>query len=80
MRGEVVVTPAVLDPETGEVVTPAVYNTPPTTANALLTQVQNEFADDFTSQQVLAILTKMVEYSKHDGTGNWAFYSANVIL
>lgn len=57
-----------------------VYNTPPSNAAGLLSAVQDEFADDFTPIQVEAILTKMVEYSKYDGTGNWTFYKNNVIL
>ena len=80
MRGEVLITPAIIDSETGEITTPAVYNTPPTTAAQLLSQVQDDFSDDFTSGQVTAILTKMVEYSKHDGSGDWTYYKTNVIL
>jgi len=72
MRGEVVVIPEVID-------TPAVYNIPPDDAAELLSLVQDDFAGDFTAAQVTAILTKMVEYSKHDGTGNWAYYSAEVV-
>jgi len=79
MRGEVVVTPAVIDPETGEVTQEAVYNTPPSTALQLLNAVQNEFEDSFTSAQVEAILTRMVEYSKYDGTGDWAYYKTEVV-
>jgi len=54
--------------------------TPPSTANQLLTQIQDEFSDDFTSGQVNAILTKMVQYSRFDGSGDWTFYRNNVIL
>ena len=79
MRGEVLVTPAEYDPETGEETSPAVYNTPPSTAGALLTQVQDDFADDFSGPQVQAILTKMVEFSKHDGSGDWIFYKTEVV-
>ena len=79
MRGEVLITPAVIDPGTGEIITPAVYNTPPANAAELLVEVRDAFVDVFTSAQVEAVLTKMVEYSKHDGTGNWAFYAAEVI-
>jgi len=80
MRGEVIVTPEVVDPDTGEVTTPAVYNTPPADSGELLTTIQDDFSDDFTSGQVTAVLTKMVKYSKHDGSGNWNFYKNNVIL
>jgi len=80
MRGEVLITPAVIDPETGEITTAAVYNTPPTSASELLSDVEDAFIDVFTSTQVEAVLTRMVEYSKHDGSGDWTYYSANVIL
>jgi hypothetical protein len=53
--------------------------TPPSTSGELVTAIEGLFADDFTSAQVTAILTKMVEYSKHDGTGTWAYYSSEVI-
>ena len=79
MRGEVLITPAELDPETGEVITPAVYNTPPSTAGELLTAVQDEFSDVFTGAQVNAILSKMIDYSKYDGTGDWEFYATEVV-
>ena len=75
-----IVTPAEYDEETGEETTPAVYNTPPATASALLTQVQDDFVEDFTSGQVQAILTKMVEFSKSNGSGDWDYYKTNVIL
>lgn len=80
MRGEVLVTPAVIDPQTGEVTTPAVYNTPPASSGALLSAVQDAYVDIFTGAQVNAILTRMVEYSKWDGTGDWTFYSTQVKL
>ena len=79
MRGEVLITPAEIDPETGEIITPAVYNDPVTNAATLLVEVRDAFADVFTSAQVEAVLTKMVEYSKHDGSGDWAFYSTEVV-
>lgn len=79
MRGELEITPAEIDPETNEIITPAVMNTPPTNATTLLSDVQDEFSEVFTNAQVSAILTKMVEYSKYDGSGDWAFYSSEVI-
>ena len=78
MRGEVLITPGEYDDE-GNEITPPVYNTPPVSAAALLSAVQDEFSDVFTAPQVQAVMTKMVEYSKHDGTGDWAFYSTEVI-
>jgi hypothetical protein len=79
MRGEIVITPAEVDQQTGEEITPAVYNTPPANAGALLAAVQDEFSDDFNPVQVTAILTKMVEYSKWNGSGDWVFYSNEII-
>jgi hypothetical protein len=79
MRGEVELVPAVIDPETGEITTPAVMNTPPDGAVALLAEVQDDYSEWFSGAEVTAILTRMVEYSIHDGTGNWVFYSTEVI-
>jgi hypothetical protein len=79
MRGEVIITPAVVDPETGEITIPAVYNTPPTNATILLNEIQDTFSDDFNAIQITAILTKMIEYSKWNGSGDWEYYSAEVI-
>ena len=79
MRGEVELVPAVKDPETGEITTPAVMNTPPISAAALLAEVQDDYSDYFSGAEVTAILTRMVEYSKYNGTGDWVFYSSNVI-
>jgi len=79
MRGEVLITPAEIDQVTGEEITPAVYNTPPANATALLSTVADEFSDIFTEAQVSAVLQKMVAYSKWDGSGDWAFYSSEVI-
>jgi len=78
MRGELLVTPAVIDPETGEVTTPAVYNTPPSTATALTNAVIVEYDEYFSAGETTAILTRMVEYSKNDGSGDWAFYKTEI--
>jgi len=74
MRGEVLVTPEEKDPKTGEVTTPAVYNTPPGTSTALVKAIEGSFVDEFTSTQVKAILTTMVKYSKADGSGTFTYY------
>ena len=79
MRGEVEIIPAGIDPETGEITVPAVMNIPPVGATALLAEVQDDYSKWFSGAEVTAILTRMVEYSIHDGTGNWAFYSSEVI-
>jgi len=79
MRGEVIVTPAVFDEE-GNEVAPVVYNTLPSTSTALKNLIKADFAEDFTEAQVTAILVKMLQYSKRDGSGDWAYYSSQVIL
>jgi len=53
-------------------------DTPPPTANALIEAVKDLFVDDFTETHVTAILTKMVEYSKHDGSGTRNYYRSEV--
>jgi len=55
------------------------YASAPTDAAELLAAVEDEFVATFTSSQVEAILTKMVQYSKGDGTGTWTFYSTEVV-
>lgn len=78
MREEHVVTPQQIDPQTGEVTQPAVYNDPITGPADLLARVSAMFSDNFTGAQVEAILTKMVEFSKRNGSGDWNFYSTEV--
>ena len=68
MRGEVVVP--------GD---PPVYNTPPSTASELIAVIKDSFVKDFTEGQVIAILTAMANYSKHDGSGTWAYYKVEVV-
>jgi len=79
MRGEIVVEPEVLDPETGEIITPAVYNTAPTVSTELLNLVKGSFVDEFTSEQISAILTKMIQYSKSTGDGTWTYYKTEIV-
>ena len=79
MRGQIEITPADVDQQTGKEINPAVYNTPPANAGALLAAVQDEFSDDFNPVQVTAILTKMVEYSRYSGDGTWEYYSNEII-
>jgi len=78
MRGEVLITPAVIGDD-GEVLEAEVYNTPPETSSALLAAVADDFSDDFTEGQVTAVLGKMLEYSRSTKDGNWAYYSQGVI-
>ena len=79
MLQQVVITPEVLDPITGEVVTPAVYNDAITGAADLLSRITDDFSEDLTGNQVQTILSAMVEDSKHDGTGDWNFYKTEVV-
>lgn len=78
MRGEVIITPAVVDID-GNITTPAIMNTPPATQNALTTIITPLFTD-FTSGQVTAIINAMIKWCKFDGTGTFAFYQSQVIL
>ncbi len=77
MRGEVLITGPVFG-ENGEITTPAVYNTSPNTASKLIDIITDDFSDDLSSDQVVTILTLMVEWSKSDGTGTWTFYKTEV--
>jgi len=45
MQGLVIVTPAVIDPETGEIITPAVYNTKPETIAELKIEAKKGFPE-----------------------------------
>jgi hypothetical protein len=79
MQGEVEITPAVKDPETGEITKPAVMNAPPVSAAALLAEVQDDYSEWFSKTEVTAILTRMVEYSKYSGNGTWEYYAQEVV-
>lgn len=78
MRGEIVITPAEYDEE-GVETKPAVYNIQPTTSVKLKDAVKVDFSDDFTETQINAILSKMILYSKHDGSGVWEFYKSEIV-
>ena len=79
MRGEILITPAVIDPETGEETTPAIFNTPPDNSTELLNIVKVFFINEFTEEQVTAILTKMIKFSKTDGSGTWIYYKTEIV-
>jgi hypothetical protein len=70
MRGELLITPEELDPVTGEVITAAVYNTPPATIADLKAEAAAEFADVFTVAQIGAVVDKMIEYCELDANGD----------
>ena len=83
MREEVLLQEAEIDPETGEVITPAVYNDQPEDLTELKALVSTEMDELFTEAQVGAAIDKMIEYSEIDesGTyiGTWAVYAAEVV-
>jgi len=79
LRGELVDTPEVVDPETGEVTTPATYVTPPASVAALKAAVDGEFSEEFSAGESAAVVDKMIAYSKADGTGDAAFYLSKVM-
>ena len=68
MRGELLVTPAVI--VDGVETTPAVYNTPPSTIPDLKAQAAAEFSDVFTVAEVGAVVDKLIEYAEVDTGGN----------
>ncbi len=71
-------TDVVLDPETGEVTTLATYQDIPSSVTELKDDVDTEFSGEFTSAQSGAVVDKMIEYSKHDGTGDAAYYLSKI--
>lgn len=79
MRGEYITTPAVLDTE-GNVTTPAVYAPVPTTQILLRQAIAPLFAADYPVLFCSNAVNKMIEQSKYDGTGNFAFYQSQIIL
>jgi len=80
MRGDVETTPAETDPKTGEVITPAKMNTPPTSQTALKNAVASKYTGDFNATQVGAIITKMIKCTKPAEKGDWTFYRTNIVL
>ncbi len=54
-------------------------DTPPATAVALRDAIKDAFVDDFNQTQITAILSKMILYSRHNGSGDWNFYKAEVV-
>ena len=78
-REEIIDTPAVYDQDTGELVTAATYVSAPTTLAGLKTAVYNEYSSEFTQTQSDAIVDKMMEMSKQDGDGDWAYYIVEIV-
>jgi len=83
MREEVLLVDEEIDPETGEVTTPAVFNDPPVDIVELKALVSTELDEVFTEAQVGAVINKMIEYSEIDADGNyigtWTVYAAEVV-
>jgi len=83
MREEILLEEEVLDPETGEVITPAVYNDQPADLVELKALVSTELDEVFTEAQVGAVIDKMIEYTEIDADGNyigtWSVYASEVI-
>jgi hypothetical protein len=82
MRGEILITPAVMDNNTfpPTVITPAVFNTPPTTQAALAIAVRADFLVDFPAPFIVSVVQEVIKMSKYDGTGTFAFYKSQIIL
>lgn len=78
MRQQVVVTPAVYDQD-GNLVTPVVYNDPIVDVTDLKAKIYLDFSDDLSVAQVGTLINALVEDSKHDSTGDWTFYSTEVV-
>jgi hypothetical protein len=80
MRGEVEITPAVIDPDTLETITPAVMNIPPADKTTLKDQVKDLFNDSFPNTFTGDVMEEMFSSSKYDGTGTFNFYASQIIL
>ena len=79
MRGEVIITEAILDSE-GFIITPAVMNTPPAIKTELKNIVKDEFNDTFPNTFTADVMEEMFAWSKYDGSGTYVFYSSQIIL
>ena len=83
MREEVILEEEVLDPETGEVITPAVYNDAPTDINELKSLIAVDHEDIFSVVEVGIVIDKMIDYSEldEDGApiGTQSVYAAEVV-
>jgi len=84
MREEVLLEEATYDPETGEELTPAVYNTAPTTVAELKAAVVAEsIGVIFTPTEIGVVIDRMIDYSELDEDGlpigTDAVYAAEVV-
>jgi len=85
MREEVLLEEGVYDPETGEEITPPVYNEAPATIPELKAEIKlNATNIIFTDAEIDAVIDRMILYSEIDENGDYigtpATYAANVVL
>lgn len=85
MREEVLLEEGVYDPETGEEITPPVYNEAPSTIDELKDEIiANSTGLIFTEEEIAYVIDRMILFSELDenGTpiGTAAVYATNVIL
>ena len=77
MKGQVIITPAVIDPETWEITKPAVYKTPPKTEAELQTECF-KLHEDCTNLAFNYLVASMVDHMTVEGTREaYALYFAN---
>jgi len=79
MREEIIITPAELDPETGEVITPAVMNTAPADAIDLAGVIAVGMTDSFSLGEVQFIVNRMMNEANLAGDATWDYYAQEVI-
>lgn len=83
MREELELEPAVIDQETGEEITPPVYNDAPETIAELKAEIELNFTDIFTPSQISSVVELMIDYSEIDASGapigDAATYAAEVV-
>jgi len=85
MREEVLLEEGVYDPETGEEITPPVYNDAPTTIDELKDEIiANSTGLIFSEAEIEHVIDRMILFSELDEDGNPigtpAIYATNVIL
>lgn len=66
----------------GQVETGSGLNTPPTDAAGLVTQldtlIDDPYINELNTAKITYAVNQMIAYSKADGSGDWAYYSAQV--
>lgn len=84
MRGEILITEGEYDPETGDEITPPVYNTPPADQTELEAElVARSTGVIFSASEIGVVVDRMVLYSEIDDIGayigTWSVYAAEVV-